>query len=98
MWNLSGFINSKYMEMHILLEGVRFTQITPSCEIYWKKYGHFKICQHVAICTIINLDATTFLLTKASSSEVKGIETQEINSAGYTKVSYQTFVLSLVEI
>jgi len=43
------------------------------------------------------MDATTFLLTKVSSSEVKDIETQEINSAGYTKVSYQTFVLSLVE-
>lgn len=43
------------------------------------------------------MDATTFLLTKVSSSEVKDTETQEINSAGYTKVSYQTFVLSLVE-
>lgn len=43
------------------------------------------------------MDATTFLLTKVSSSEVKDTETQEISSAGYTKVSYQTFVLSLVE-
>lgn len=59
------------------------------------EYGHFEACQHAAMCTTMNLDASTFVLTEASSSVDRSVGTKEAGLVVYSQGSCRTFVLTL---